>query len=132
MKKIKNKLPPIAFDDADISKYRNYIEKEIPNYQRDNVVLFKERLKHIEEKHQDLGDIEKVVKTVLENPDLILTSKNKNTLQFIKSIEDINHSGNVIVKISTDDKQNSIITAIKTKEKRVQSLMKRYKLLYKK
>lgn len=92
----------IEFDDADISRFRPYIEIVILGYLKNDVVLFKERLNHIMERHSDIDSPVTKVKGAIEALDKILEdSKQVNTLFFLK--ESGEHSINTVVKISVVD-----------------------------
>lgn len=120
----------VEFDDADISKFRPYIETIIPGYLKNNVVLFKERLNHIMERHSNIDSPVTKVKEAIEASDKILEdSKQVNTLFFLK--ESGEHSINTVVKISVaDNKENSIITAMIIRKNSAEKLQSKHKTLY--
>lgn len=82
-----------------------------------HVILRKERLEHIRERHPEVVDlIKEKYKEILENPNYILKDKQYlDSVWFIKKLE--NSNINIILKLSLKNKikhkglENSIITA---------------------
>lgn len=82
-----------------------------------HVILRKERLEHIRERHPEVVDlIEEKYKEILENPNYILKDKQYlDSVWFIKKLE--NSNINIILKLNLKNKikhkelENSIITA---------------------
>jgi len=91
----------------------------------DDLILTYERLnKHILLYHEkEYCQLENYIKGVIQEPDLVLEDKdNKDTLIFLKHIEEINKKARVVVKLATNkqDKiynKNSIITIMRQRDK---------------
>lgn len=111
-----------------------YLEKEFGRLSTDELILTFERDIHIKERHEkDYKMFHQCVFDVIEIPDLILKdSKNKNTVFYIKYIEETNI--NIVIRLSleTEDNnyKNSIITAYRLGEKNLKRFKKNYKVLY--
>ena len=115
----------------------NVLEKEFGKLNGDEVILRKERLEHIKERHPEVVDILKnnYVEAV-NNPDYVLKdSKNENTIWNIKKIEEKNI--NIVIKLSVlKEKEhkrylNSTITAHEIKNSRLNKYLEKQKQLYK-
>lgn len=99
-------------------------------FNNSRIVLRPERLKHILERHSDIGeDVEEVVHQVIKDPQIILMDhKNDNSILILgKSLED---NVNVVVRLSNTDFDNSIITAMRVSDKTLKRLFKKNKKIY--
>jgi len=104
----------------------------------DDVILTDERIEHIKGHHP--GDYEKYgkyISEIIENPEYVINdNKNLDTVLFIKTL--INHGKNiqVVVKLNTNkiqiDKQNSVLTLWKVKEKTLKQILRNKEILWKK
>ena len=118
----------------DIEKLGKYKEKIIT----DDVILTEERIKHIQEHHP--GDYEKYaiyIPTIIESPDYILDdSKNLDTVLYLKTIKQDEKNIQIVVRLNTNEKeknkQNSILTLWKMKEKTYRQLLRNKEILWKK
>lgn len=118
----------------DIEKLGKYKEKIIT----DEVILTEERIKHIQEHHP--GDYEKYaiyIPKIIKNPDYILDdSKNLDTVLYIKTIKQGEKNIQIVVRLNTNEKeknkQNSILTLWKMKEKTYRQLLRNKEILWKK
>lgn len=99
----------------DISKYTSDI-----NTPTKDVVLFKERISHIKERHPEAEKYIKDIPKIIKNPDMILKQVNKkDTIWIIKSLDD---NVKVTIKLNTtSDKniKNSIIQMQLMREKEI-------------
>lgn len=117
---------------------KNILEKEFGKLNTSEVVLRKERLKHIKERHPEVVDILKNnYREILKNPDYILKdNKYNDTIWNVKINEE--KSNITVIKLSLSNLEefknykNSIITMYSLKEKRLNSHLKSKKILYKK
>lgn len=115
-----------------------FLEKEFGKLNTSAVILRKERLEHIKERHPEVTDVLKTHgKSIILNPDYILKdSKNEDTIWNIKRIEEKNM--NIVIKLSISEKKehkgylNSIITAHEIKGARLEGYLVKQKKLYKK
>lgn len=106
----------------------------------DDVVLTEERLyQHILVKHKDeYEELKEYLKQIIENPDIILDdNRNKNTIIFLKRINNINKNARVVVKIAVAEDEihpkNSIITLMKLNDRTWnQTLKNRGYIIYEK
>lgn len=116
----------------DLSKLRGIFK----NLKTDKVVLTSERLEHIKERHPEAVEyIQKYAKKAIQEPDMILQdSKNADTVMMIKTAEKarVNIIVKLAVTIDSEYSSNSIITAFKMSDKRLQNLAKKHKTIYKK
>ncbi|ERK57708.1 hypothetical protein HMPREF1983_01033 [Gemella bergeri ATCC 700627] len=103
----KDIISKILIDDEIYKSLKN----EFGNITSGNVILRKERLDHILERHPDLGD-----------------NKNFNTALFI--LNDEKNNINVVIKLSTSEKEYSIITAFRISDKRLKRVLGKTKILY--
>ena len=108
------------------------IEKEYGRIINDDVVLTKERIKHIEERRKKDADFIKIhlLETIKEF-DFILSSKNE-CVRFIKEYDDSNN--NILIKLSLKNKEkaNSIITGIVINKSELKRLIKNNKIIERK
>ena len=101
----------------------------------DNVILTNERKIHILEEHRnDYEIIIKNIDRVILNPNEVLVdSKNEDTLFFIDNLERNNLI--VVVKLNTtnnkDHPQNSVMTAWIVRDRNLKKLRERNKTIYK-
>lgn len=112
-----------------LGKYKEKIVTE-------NVILTYERLKHIQEHHP--GDYEKYgvhIEEILSNPDYIIDdNKNIDTVLFLKNIKEDGKNIQIVIKLNTNlnekDKQNSILTFWKVKDKTYRQLLRNKEIIY--
>lgn len=126
----------------DIGKFENNIftilEKEFGKLNTSEVILRKERLHHIKERHPEVTDLLKNYgESIISNPDYVLKDSNKeDTVWNIKKIEEKNI--NMVIKLSVLSKKehkgysNSVITSVAISDKRLNNYLKSRKLIYKK
>lgn len=101
-----------------------------------NVILTYERLKHIQEHHP--GDYEKYgsyIEEILSSPDYIIEdNKNIDTVLFLKTIKENEKNIQIVLKLNTNvnekDKQNSILTFWKIKDKTYRQLIRNKEIIY--
>ena len=102
----------------------------------EEVILTKERLEHIKEKHkEDLKLCFNKLDYIIKEPDYILEEvKNELTAMIIKHIENTNI--NVILKLAMKNDnihtKNSIMTLYRIRDKNLEKLIKKNKIIYKK
>lgn len=101
------------------------IEKELGKLNTDSVILRKERLQHIEERHPEAVEIIKNnFDKIIENPDYVLKDgKNENTILLIRELE--SKAYNTVIKISVKENtelKNSILTFYKIRDREVRRL----------
>ncbi len=112
-----------------LGKYKEKIVTE-------NVILTYERLKHIQEHHP--GDYEKYgsyIEEILSSPDYIIEdNKNIDTVLFLKTIKENEKNIQIVLKLNTNvnekDKQNSILTFWKIKDKTYRQLIRNKEIIY--
>ncbi|WP_438837959.1 minor capsid protein [Streptococcus pluranimalium] len=127
----------VAFNPKDIlfeehlpKKAEKAVSKEFPFFNQSAIVLRQERLEHILEGHTDIGaDVAGSVHQVIKKPDKILVDhKNKDSLLVIgKGIE---NNVNVAVRLSSDERDNSIITAMRVSDKTIRRILRKNKKIY--
>ncbi|PID67419.1 MAG: hypothetical protein CR959_00335 [Fusobacteriales bacterium] len=116
---------------------KELLENEFGELNTSKVVLFKERLEHIKDRHPEIVEILKDnFKSVVEDPDYILKDEKKNnTIWAIKNIKD--KKLNLVIKLSLKNNKeqskflNSVITGHKLNDDRLEKYLKKNKLLYK-
>lgn len=122
------------FDKEKLGKYRDIIitEDVILTYERLNTHIF---IYHKEEYYQ----IKKYINKIIIEPDLILEdNSHKDTLIYLKHIEEINKKARIVIKLATDrlDKtytKNSIITIMRQRDKSwEQTIKNKGKIIYQK
>lgn len=118
----------------DVEKLGKYKEKVVT----DDVILTEERIKHIQEHHP--GDYEKYgiyIPEIVNNPDYIIDdNKNLDTVLYMKTIKENEKNIQTVVRLNTNekekDKQNSILTFWKIKDKTYKQLLRNKEILWKK
>lgn len=118
-------------DKEKLGKYRDRIVT-------DKVILTDERIEHIKEHHP--GDYEKYGKyipEIVEKPECVINdSKNLDTVLFLKTIKENGKNIQVVVKLNTNeiqkDKQNSVLTLWKIKDKTYRQMLRNKEILWKK
>lgn len=120
----------ILFEQHLSQKAEEAIMQEFPFFNKSVVVLRQERLEHILEGHRDIGsDVVGSVQEVIKNPDIILVDhKNKYSLLVIGKGTESNV--NVAVRLSNDDRDNSIITAMRVSDKTIRRILRKNKKIY--
>lgn len=112
------------------------VTKEFGTILTKEVVLMNEREKHILERHpNDYSAFVKFAKECIENPDTIIKdTKSKGTVFTIKKIGEQNLNIILRLVLSTDNSEykNSIITSYRINDEKVEKLVKKHKLLYRK
>lgn len=116
----------------DIEKLGKYKEKIIT----DEVILTEERIKHIQEHHP--GDYERYsiyISEIIDNPDYIVDdSKNLDTILYIKTIKENEKNIQIVVRLNTNEKeknkQNSILTLWKMKDKTYRQLLRNKEIIW--
>lgn len=101
----------------------------------ENIILTEKRRIHIYKNHKK--DYEEIInnldRTVLNPNEILLDSKNKNTIFLIGKIK--KHNLNVVVRLNVDGNikhfQNSVMTAWIIREKNLQKLREKNKSIYK-
>lgn len=91
----------------------------------DELILTNERLyNHILLYHrEEYYQLENYIHKIIEEPDLILEDiSHKDTLIFLKHIQEINKKARIVIKLATDEKdtvynKNSIITIMRQRDK---------------
>ena len=109
------------------------LESEFGKLNGNDVILREERLEHIRERHPEVADLVKEkYKEIIENPDYILKdSKNEDTIILINTTKKGNL--NTVIKLSLNkEHKNSVITFYKTRQKYVEKLLDKNKILLKK
>lgn len=105
------------------------IEKEFGRIVNDDVVLTKERIKHIEKRRNYYADFVTIhlLETIKEY-DFILTCRD-NCVRFIKEYDEVKN--NILVKLSLNDaeKANSVMTGMMINNKELKRLIKKYKII---
>ena len=110
------------------------LEQEFGILATDELIITDERDEHIKERHADDYNLfRQCVLDVVQIPDVILKdSKNKNTVFYIKYIEETNL--NIVIRLSLETentgKKNSIITAYRLGTKNLERFKKNNKTLY--
>lgn len=116
----------------DIEKLGKYKEKIIT----DEIILTEERIKHIQEHHP--GDYERYsiyISEIIDNPDYIVDdSKNLDTILYIKTIKEKEKNIQIVVRLNTNEKeknkQNSILTLWKMKDKTYRQLIRNKEIIW--
>jgi len=102
----------------------------------EDVILTDERIIHIKEHHP--GDFENYsiyINEIITSPDYIINdNRNIDTILYIKKIKSNNKNIQIIVKLNTNlkekNKQNSILTIWKIKDKNYNKLIKNKEILW--
>jgi len=116
-------------DGKKLGKYKDKILTEI-------VILTTERKKHILEHHPgDYENYHMYIKEILKNPDYIIDdAKNKDTVLYLKSLQENKKNIQIVVKLNTNQinngKYNSIITLWKMKTNTYKQLIRNKEIIY--
>ncbi|WP_277283996.1 minor capsid protein [Sneathia sanguinegens] len=105
------------------------LEKEFGSLQTDEVILNKERLEHIKQRHPEIVKIlTEKFSEIINNPDYILKdNKHTNTIWLICKDK---KQFFVVIKLSIEkNKKNSIITSVPIQEKRLQKYLIKMNIL---
>ena len=116
----------------DIEKLGKYKEKIITV----EIILTEERIKHIQEHHP--GDYERYsiyISEIIDNPDYIVDdSKNLDTILYIKTIKENEKNIQIVFRLNTNEKeknkQNSILTLWKMKDKTYRQLLRNKEIIW--
>lgn len=116
----------------DIDKYKCVSE----DISTDEVIITDERIQHIRERHpNDFERYQQYIARIVETPDYILESDMPNTAFVLKEIQEAGEKFQLILrlKVSTDPEgyKNSVITFLKTSEKKWNKYLRNKKILYK-
>lgn len=100
----------------------------------DKLIITKERIKHINERHKKDFDIYgKYISKIIENPDYILEDiENENTVLYLKEINSLNLQ--IVIKLQLDNKENkynSIITFWNMRRRSYNQIIRKNKIIYK-
>lgn len=112
------------------------LEREFGKLKTTEIVITNERIEHIKLHHsEDYKFFEKYAESIIHEPDKIIKDcKNDNTVFMVKHLENTNL--NVIVRLvlthSDKDIKNSVMTFYRIRQKNLDKLEKKNKLLYKK
>ncbi|MDQ8821291.1 minor capsid protein [Streptococcus ruminantium] len=127
---IKPKTNDVLFRERLPRKAEKQVGKVFPFFNRSVITLRQERLEHILEGHADIGaDVSDSVRQVIKKPDKVLVDhKNKDSLLVIgKGIES---NVNVAVRLSSDERDNSVITAMRVSDKTIRRILRKNKKIY--
>ena len=112
------------------------LEKEFEKIQTDEIIVTKERLIHIQQRHpQDYNLFVKYGQDCVQNPEYIIKDeKNMGTVFMVKRLADTNLNVVVRVALETDKEglKNSVMTFYRLRESNLRKLIEKNKLLYKK
>lgn len=103
----------------------------------DEVIITDNQIQHIKDRHPDsyLKCIENL-KSALEEPDLIIQDKHKNTGLVVKRLDAEEGHTQIVLRICTSEDpegyKNSIISSWEISEKRLQNYLRNKQVLYRK
>ena len=112
------------------------LEKEFGKLQTSEIVVTKERIAHIRERHpNDYELFEKHSVECVQNPDYVIKdNKNVGTVFMVKKLPDTNL--NVVSRLALDTDEsglkNSVMTFYRIRERNLKKMIKKNTLLYKK
>lgn len=115
----------VVIETAFPKEIQNVLEREFGKLNTTKVILRKERLQHIEERHPEVVEVIKNnFNEIIETPDYILKDeKNENTILLIRELE--NKAYNTVIKISVKENtelKNSTLTFYKIRDREVRRL----------
>ncbi|MDG4509643.1 minor capsid protein [Streptococcus suis] len=125
-----NNFKEVLFEERLPKQAEDKISESFPFFNKSVVVLRQERLEHILEGHADIGkDVEGSVRKVIKNPDKILVDhKNKDSILVLgKGIE---NNINIAVRLSSDEHDNSVITAMRVSDKTIKRILRKNTKIY--
>ena len=112
------------------------LEAEFGKLRTDEIIVTDERLEHIKIRHpEDFELFEKYGADAVTSPDVILKDqKNQGTVFMVKKLEETNLNVIVRLVLETDDEKykNSVMTFYRIRQKNLDKLEKKNKVLYKK
>lgn len=112
------------------------LEAEFGKLRTDEIIVTDERLEHIKSRHpEDFELFEKYGVDAVNNPDVIIKDqKNSGTVFMVKKLEETNLNVIVRLVLETDDEKykNSVMTFYRIRQKNLDKLEKKNKVLYKK
>ncbi|WP_337742457.1 minor capsid protein [Fusobacterium gonidiaformans] len=114
----------VVIETAFPKEIQNVLEREFGKLNTTKVILRKERLQHIEERHPEVVEVIKNnFNEIIETPDYILKDeKNENTILLIHELDKKNLS--TVVKLSLEEKyKNSVITSYKIRKGYLKNMM---------
>ncbi|MBY4972938.1 minor capsid protein [Streptococcus suis] len=120
----------ILFEEHFPKRAEEKVFESFPFFNKSVVVLRRERLDHILEGHADIGkDVKGSVRKVIKNPDKILVDhKNKDSILVLgKGIE---NNINIAVRLSSDERDNSVITAMRVSDKTIKRILRKNTKIY--
>ena len=110
------------------------LEREFGRLKTNELIITNERINHIKTHHpEDFELFEQFGLLAVREPDIILKdSKNQGTVLMIKNLENINLNIVVRLVIKSDDEnfKNSVMTFFRLRQKNLEKLKKRNKVLY--
>ena len=111
-----------------------YLKTEFCELQTDEIIITTERISHILQRHENDYDLflQYIIPTI-SHPDIIVNdNKNFGTVFMIKKLDEININVVVRVALNTDKKgfKNSIITFYRLRDKNLEKLIKKNKIIY--
>ncbi len=140
-KSVKNDIINVRGDDlAEIIKLgkidTQLLKKEFGDLKTDEIIITNERIAHIKLHHpEDYKLFEKYGVNTVEQPDRIIKDcKNKGTVFMIKQLENTNLNivSRLVLTDDDDNLKNSVMTFYRIRQKNLEKLEKKNKLLYKK
>lgn len=112
------------------------LEKEYGKIQTDEIIVTNERIEHIKYRHPEDYDLfQKYGHESVEDPDLIIKDmKHCGTVFMVKKLPETNLNVVVRVVLETDNGglKNSVMTFYRIREKNLNKLIEKNRLLYKK
>ena len=112
------------------------LEKEYGKIQTDEIIVTNERIEHIKDRHPEDYDLfQKYGHKSVEDPDLIIKDmKHCGTVFMVKKLPETNLNVVVRVVLETDNGglKNSVMTFYRIREKNLNKLIEKNRLLYKK
>lgn len=102
----------------------------------DEVVITKERIEHIKERHpNDYERFCRYIPEIIENPDYIIEDDRPNTAMVLKEIIEQGEHFRLALRLITPqdnpEYKNSVITFMKIREKEWRRIIKNKKIVYK-
>ena len=112
------------------------LNEEFGNIKTDEIIVTNERIEHIKSHHpQDYDLFKDFGVETIHNPDIIIKDcKNIGTVFMVKNLPETNLNVIVRLVLEEDDSKlkNSVMTFYRIRNKNLEKLIKRNKLLYKK
>ena len=126
-----------VFNFMDLGKIDTHLlEKEFGKINTDEIIVTNERMEHIKDHHpQDFNLFELYGSEAVTEPDVIIKDlKNDGTVFMVKSLPETNLNVVVRLALETDDpkRKNSVVTFYRIRNKNLEKLKKKHKVLYNK